>query len=94
MSNPTGKRVPYNGTTPVAFTLSRANRNGVQLIFEGFTADDATVTVTFRGGATDTVTPPTTTGKKVIVFGEGWEMEEVEVSGVGAGSHYVTAVQL
>lgn len=94
MSVPTGKRKPFNGTTPVECNLSEANRNGVQIIAEGFNIEDADVTVTFRGGQTQVVTPPTTTGNKAVVIGEGFSLVKVSVGGVSAGAYHVTFIQL
>lgn len=65
------------------------SRAGVQIEANGFNLEDATVTVTAENGAAKVVTAPADSGE-IALFGSGFSIASIQISGVTAGTYVVT----
>lgn len=91
-----GRRCDFDGSTPVTCVLQEANRDGVQVVAEGFSIEDATITMVSAMGVESIVLPPDgETGLKHVMIGRaGFSFKGIELSGLTPGGSYaVTFIQ-
>lgn len=88
------KRAFSGGADVVVCSLQQINRNGVQIIADGFDIEDATVTVVLPGDVEQEPTELETTGNKTCIVGRNFSMKAIKVSGLTAGSYEILFVQL
>jgi hypothetical protein len=90
-----GKRVPFAGGADTLYCkLQQINRQGVQIVAEGFNIEDITVEVILPGGARQEPTQLETAGNVTAIAGRKFSMDGIELSDVPAGSNFVTFIQL
>ena len=89
----TGRRIEIDGTEDVICQVGKANRDGVQIIMEGFSAEHVNVTTTSKG-VDQLVTPPEESGQSHILVARRFQIDQITVgtSALGAGSYAITFV--
>lgn len=91
-----GRRLDFDGSEPVTCVLQEANRNGVQIVAEGFNIEDATVTMVSAMNVESVVPAPDgeTELKHVMIGRAGFSFKGIELSGLAPGGSYaVTFIQ-
>lgn len=90
-----GKRCNFDGNTEVTCVLQEANRNGVQIVAEGFNIEDATITMVSAMDVESVVPPPDgETGIKHAIVGRvGFAFKGIKIDGLDPGDYALTIIQ-
>lgn len=78
-----------SGDTLTCASCDQQSRAGVQIEANGFNLEDATITVAAENGAAKIVVAPTDSGE-IALFGSGFSIASIQISGVAAGTYAVT----
>jgi hypothetical protein len=87
-----GKALSFDGSEEVVCDLSEKNRNGIQVVADGFDLADATVTIVSAMGVETEVSDIEADTFHALI-GEKMLMKKIKIDGLSTGDYKVTFMQ-